>query len=709
MALKTKTLTANGSKGHHRFTLNVNENSTSVANNTSSLSFSFELSPIQAGWNWALWGTNIAYSININGSVYSGYIPDYDGYNTITLKSGSLSVEHNTDGEKTINISFSVTDSTGQSYTSGNASASSTMDLTKIPRYATSNQSLKSKTETSITMNWSSDSTIDYVWYSTDWGTTWKAVGSVNATSGSYTISTQSKDTSSLTANTTYNVITRVRRKDSQLTTNSDKLSVTTHDYPHITKVETTDLVIGNSQTLTLYNPLSRSVTVKMYKDSTSGTQLYSGTTNSTSIKFTPTASTLYASIPNSKSGKSVYSVIYGSSTKTTTGNYTYKIKGTEKPTLGTITYADTNTTVTAITKNNQHIVQNQSNLKVTFTSATPQNSASISKHTFVLNGVTKTSTSSNGTIDFGIVNSANNLTLTITVTDSRGLTTSATKTITMLAHSNPTAIVTLNRLNNYEDETYLTVDGSISSVNSKNTMTIKYRYKLSGGSYNSFTTISDNTKQTLSLDKNNAYIFNIVVTDAFGSTYDKEHVLGKGVFPLFIDTEKNSVGINALPKGNGILEVGGYILENKREFSIPLTSGETYGWYLAFSGRLTGYMNKGFMVAIQQTYNGGAGIFYINLRCNNGATLTIQRFHWLTYTSLSSSCISLVVDGNNFYVYLKTTTNHQQFYLRILQEKQLNGGNYGLFTINTPALTDTVDEPNGVNPTDLKELLGIS
>jgi hypothetical protein len=87
--------------------------------------------------------------------------------------------------------------------------------------------------------------------------------------------------------------------------------------------------------------------------------------------------------------------------------------------------------------------------------------------------------------------------------------------------------------------------------------MKIEYRYKVSGGSYpNSFSAIGDNSKQILSFDKNQSYIFQIVVTDAFGATYDKEHVLGKGVFPLFIDTAKNSVGINCFPKGEKTLEV---------------------------------------------------------------------------------------------------------------------------------------------------------
>lgn len=636
--------------------------------------------------------------VTVNGSTQSNS-DIQQTYNGTVAFNGTARIYHNTDGTK----SFSA--SAGGAfyyYGSYNSTGSGSWELPQIPRYATSNQSVSSKTETSIKMNWSSDSNIDYLWYSTDWGTTWKAVGSVNAKSGTYTISTQSKDSSSLSANTTYNIITRVRRKDSQLTTNSSKLSVTTYSYPHITKVGTNTIIIGNSQTLTIYNPLSRSITVKMNKDTATGSQLYSGTTSGTSITFTPTANTLYSSIPNSQSGKAVYTVVYGSvHTQSTSGEYYYKIKGTETPTLGTITYADTNSTVTAITGNNQHIVQNQSNLKVTYTSATAKNSASISKHTFVLNGVTKSSTSASGTIDFGKIDSGSNLTLTITATDSRGLTVSTTKTITMFEHKKPTAIVTLERLNNYEDESYLTVDGSVSSVNSKNTMTIKYRYKISGGSYGSFTTISDKTKQTLSLNKNNVYIFNVVITDAFGSTYDKEHPLGKGTFPFFIDTDKNSLGMNALPRAENVFEIGGRIVELEREFSIPTNTGTKTGWYLAMSGSITGYGNRGFMIAIQQTFSGPAGILYINLRCNNETTLIAEYFHWISYTRLSNSDICLKIDGNNFYLYLKTTSNYQQYYIKVLQEKSLNGWNFQQYKIYTPTYTDVETEaPTGTNPT---------
>lgn len=133
MALQTKIITANGSKGHHKFTLNVTEESTSIANNNSPMSFSFVLSPIQAGWDF-YWNSGITYTITINGETYSGNITAYDGSSTLTIRTGTLTVPHNDDGSKTIHISFIVNDSTGQNYTPGNASVSDSMILTTIPR-----------------------------------------------------------------------------------------------------------------------------------------------------------------------------------------------------------------------------------------------------------------------------------------------------------------------------------------------------------------------------------------------------------------------------------------------------------------------------------------------------------------------------------------------------------------------------------------------
>jgi hypothetical protein len=93
--------------------------------------------------------------------------------------------------------------------------------------------------------------------------------------------------------------------------------------------------------------------------------------------------------------------------------------------------------------------------------------------------------------------------------------------------------------------------------VNGKNTMAISYKYKLSGGSYGSAVQISNRTRYTISCDKENAYVFSITVADRLGSTTREFH-LDKGKFPLFIDTQKNAVGINAFPESGEAMRVAG-------------------------------------------------------------------------------------------------------------------------------------------------------
>lgn len=114
-------ISANGSKGHHKFTLNVFEEEETIG-------YDFKLSPIQTGWDWYSWDSNISYTIKIGNNTYTGTIPNYDGSSTITLKSGS-GIVVDTD---TLSISFDVVDNAGQSYTCGSASSSGSMTLTKI-------------------------------------------------------------------------------------------------------------------------------------------------------------------------------------------------------------------------------------------------------------------------------------------------------------------------------------------------------------------------------------------------------------------------------------------------------------------------------------------------------------------------------------------------------------------------------------------------
>ena len=138
MALQTKKLTGTGSHNYHNFTLELIENSTDTTANTSSISWSFKLSPKQIGYDWRYWGNTVTYSVNINGTIYTGSIPDYDGKSTVTLVSkDNVLITHDQNGKKNIECSFSVKCTNSTYYLSGDVSVYGVMELTYIPRAAT--------------------------------------------------------------------------------------------------------------------------------------------------------------------------------------------------------------------------------------------------------------------------------------------------------------------------------------------------------------------------------------------------------------------------------------------------------------------------------------------------------------------------------------------------------------------------------------------
>lgn len=609
-------ISSNGSKGHHKFTLIVEEyGEPSIANNTSTVSFSFIISSLGGGWNWETWGNNITYEVIINGSKYKGSIANYDGYSNDTLKFGNLAIQHDADGDKTISFSFSVTDTSGQIYTCGNASASGTMALSSIPRYLSINAFyINDVTETSVLVSWRTSEPRSSTYYSLDNGATW--IGS--ATHGEYLASDSQSGTFNilnLTANKNYNLKIKIKSTKSSLWTESSAITFTTRNYPHC--INSPDFTIGDPLTLEFYNPLGREITVRGYAisgDAYEPKQIFAGKTTGKSLTGFNVddenggATVQYSTIPNARSGQYVVTVTWnGVTMERDTGNV-YKIRGNEIPTINAFDYYDGNNAVVSITGDNKQIVQNKSTLQASFGSATANYGASgITGYTLECNGISKNSNGA-GTYDFGTIDSARDVELKLTAYDSRGLSASKIITVKMVAYETPKATVDLQRLNNYEDETYLTVDGTVSSVLGKNTMTIQYRYRLSGGSYGSFTTIGDKVKQTLSLDKGNEYIFNVVVTDIFGAKFDKEYSLGKGVFPLFIDTAKNSVGVNTLPKKEKSFEASGLLITNVRE---------------------TKQAERGQTVEIVLDLNGGAnGTALLNFRIM-GADLEIARLYY--------------------------------------------------------------------------------
>lgn len=273
----------------------------------------------------------------------------------------------------------------------------------------------------------------------------------------------------------------------------------------------------------------------------------------------------LFAQIPNSNSGTGTITCktyLDSDYVGESTCSFTAKVVDSNPIfSSSNVSYLDSDSTITEITGNNQHIVRNLSNLEVTFTDAIAQNSASISKYEITLNGGTKTKTSAT-TIDYGKLNVSSDIVVSIKVTDSRGNSTTAKKTISILDWVLPSASILLSRLNNYEDETHLKVTGKISSVNSKNDIeSIIYRFKkVSESDYSDDISLNNDEEISISKDKLSAWNFQIVISDKFGTT-TYNLILPKGQPILFIDTKKLSVGINGFPINDNTLEVNGNLL----------------------------------------------------------------------------------------------------------------------------------------------------
>lgn len=479
---------------------------------------------------------------------------NYQNHAICKFADHTFTVVHNTNGTKTITISgdFDFSEYVGKYLTGG--SASGTVTLPTIPQYATVTQTAQSKTETSITMTWVSDNLIDFVKYSIDNGTSWVDVGAVNSATGSYTIS-------GLTANTTYQIKTQVRNKSSQLTSSSESLSVETYNYPYATV--TPDFVLGNAVRVTFYNPLGRTFSFGLIANSQEITY-ESWTTNGTSyngFNGAGTVSSLYASIPSAKTGTYYVKTTYEGHTITSSVHGTFSASESAcRPTISSLSYEDTNSTTTAVTEDSSKIIQNKSTVRYTAV-AIGQYSASISSVVVSVNGLNY-SLALSGTNYVGgnaVINSAQDVEATVTVTDSRGYKTTASVNVTMLAWGTPSAIITLERQNNFYSLTHINVDASYSYLDGNNTITIQYRIKkTSESSYGAWNNLSDNVQSSFEADNLHEWNVQVKVTDRLGGTVTYNLTLAKGMPLIFFDRLRMAVGINCFPDTDESLFLNG-------------------------------------------------------------------------------------------------------------------------------------------------------
>lgn len=289
--------------------------------------------------------------------------------------------------------------------------------------------------------------------------------------------------------------------------------------------------------------------------------QIATGVTDSVTFDTSTIANQMYQQIPNASVGQgNVTAVTYNGSTQVGTKNVIFEARVTNSNPTYDAQYQDIKASTIAITGDNQQIIRNNSTLQISISNASAKNYATLSSLSAVINGTTYTGAlrGTGGSIDVGTLNLSSNTTAQVILTDSRGISTTKNLNITILDWVLPTAIINLQRENNYYSETNINVNAEYSSLDNNNTITIKVRYKkTTDATYGSYTTLQDEVTTTLTLDNNYAWDVQVLLEDKIGST-TYNLTLDRGIPITFFDREKRSVGINCFPTDNGSLEVAG-------------------------------------------------------------------------------------------------------------------------------------------------------
>lgn len=268
----------------------------------------------------------------------------------------------------------------------------------------------------------------------------------------------------------------------------------------------------------------------------------------------------MLAACPNSKTLAVQFDLM---STMNETQYHNYKDAVMEvvnaDPTPGTVTYQDTNAATVQKTGDNQKIVQLHSTLQIHTAPSTAKKSATIASYSLSINGNTYTPDSS-GNVTFVNPNVAGTYTAKITTTDSRGNTATASIDIEILAWTEPTAIYSLKRNNNFYTATILNVDGKISSIAGTNVLSITEKHrKIGDTNWSTPTSVQDATDTTIQLDNLYEWEVLITVSDSYSSV-EFTATVGRGIPIFFWDRLKHSVGVNGFPDDNEQLYVGGKI-----------------------------------------------------------------------------------------------------------------------------------------------------
>lgn len=561
--------TINGSTNNSNwsFKLEAYETSYSIVNNTSNVRVTAYLG---RPYSQSYAGGIFDISMTVNGSTqsasgtvpYPTYINQGEWYSLYTFDFNGI--PHNTDGSKTVSVSCSFSTS---EFNPSSCSASGSLALTNIPRYTSITGFSVSKVSgynglSSLKFNWSTSDTIDYLWYSTDNGNSWTGYDCTDGTSGNFT-------KTGLSPNTSYNCKIRVRRRDSQLTTDSSVVNQSTYDINRVSS-PANNFTFNNGNTLTISGSSPSGSGIKCFLETIINgtvTRRYTVAGSSVTLTASQMNSLMQYMTTSNSSGLRVGVITMDANSNEKYYSYvegTYSIVNSN-PTFSAFAYYDSNTTIVNITGSNQAIVKNKSNLKVKITSSNKMvanNYATPSSYRVSIN--TKTNTVNYSTndveIDMGIVETSGNTEVAVSAIDSRGNITTKTITINVIDYEEPSQVVSLERTNSFENTTKLNVSGIFSLVrynnsNKNSIQSVRCRYKnYSSYSWNEWQTMtysqSSNTytctQKVFDLDNEQSFIFEVEVSDKIGVT-TITYFVSQGVPIMFMSGTNKNIGVGCV------------------------------------------------------------------------------------------------------------------------------------------------------------------
>lgn len=231
-------------------------------------------------------------------------------------------------------------------------------------------------------------------------------------------------------------------------------------------------------------------------------------------------------------------------------------------PEFTDFSFKDANDKVVAITGDDQVLVKGLSNLELLISSS---NKMVAKKQAVAKNYITTIDninvntdySEDNLTINLGTINVSGTQRLNVRAYDSRNNSTLAYKDINIYDYSKPVINASVTRLNNFENQTTLKVEGSYSKLTINNAdknivKTLQYRYCETNGTWSSWKTLTSTIENgkfacndvILSLDNTKSFDFEIQAIDRLQTTVVLLKVaIGEAIF--FISSNKKACYIN--------------------------------------------------------------------------------------------------------------------------------------------------------------------